>query len=323
MPFKQADGTSVDIKLFGTEYYMRAEGLDGYTLIRDKVSNNIVYAKLSEDGAELLSTGIIYKGTKNNIVTPTAVLQFSKHIDINVKARNKVIEENKQALSGNEKGIFERNSSGGQGGNQTDGTPINPVSGNITGLTIVVDFSDEPGVLPMSEFEDFCNDTNYSNFSNNGSLRSYYRDISGGLVNYENVVYGYYRAPLTFADYDAMGYAVGAQQILGLALNWIDGQGFDFSTLSLNPDNSIKAINLMYTGNPPVWAQGMWHHKGNYNGFTADGVHSNDYNCSPANSPLELAVVAHENGHMIGKWPDTYKYDSSTGPDGIGSFDLM
>ena len=134
MPFKQADGTSVDIKLFGTEYYMRAEGLDGYTLIRDKVSNNIVYAKLSEDGAELLSTGIIYKGTKNNIVTPTAVLQFSKHIDINVKARNKVIEENKQALSGNEKGIFERNSSGGQGGNHTDGTPINPVSGNITGL---------------------------------------------------------------------------------------------------------------------------------------------------------------------------------------------
>ena len=127
MPFKQADGTSVDIKLFGTEYYMRAEGLDGYTLIRDKVSNNIVYAKLSEDGAELLSTGIIYKGTKNKIVTPTAVLQFSKHIDINVKARNKVIAENKQALSGNEKGIFEKNSSGGQSGNQTDRKPINLV----------------------------------------------------------------------------------------------------------------------------------------------------------------------------------------------------
>jgi hypothetical protein len=93
--------------------------------------------------------------------------------------------------------------------------------------------------------------------------------------------------------------------------------------LSLNPDNTIKAINLMYTGNPPVWAEGMWHHKGNYTGFTADGVQSNDYNCSPANSPLELAVVAHENGHMIGKWPDTYKYNSTTGPDGIGSFDLM
>ncbi|MBK6987857.1 MAG: M6 family metalloprotease domain-containing protein [Bacteroidetes bacterium] len=323
VPFKQADGSSVDVKLFGTEYYMRAEGLDGFTLIRDNSSNNIVYAKLSDDGTELLSTGIIYTGTKSNVITPVVVSQFAKHQDITSKARLAIIEKNKQALSGNEKGIFERNSKGSSGSNQTDGTPINPVSGNITGLCIVVDFSDEPGTLPMSEFEDFCNDLTYSNFSNNGSLRTYYSDISGGLVDYQNVVYGYYRAPLTFADYDAMGYAVGAQEILGLALEWIDSLGFDFSTLSTNPDNSIKAINLMYTGNPPVWAQGMWHHKGNYNGFSADGVHSNDYNCSPANSPLELAVVAHENGHMIGQWPDTYKYNSSTGPDGIGSFDLM
>ncbi|MBK8587438.1 MAG: hypothetical protein IPN88_19375 [Bacteroidetes bacterium] len=64
VPFKQADGSSVDIKLFGTEYYMRAEGLDGFTLIRDQSSNNIVYAKLSDDGTELISTGIIYTGTK-------------------------------------------------------------------------------------------------------------------------------------------------------------------------------------------------------------------------------------------------------------------
>lgn len=323
VPFKQADGSSVDIKLFGTEYYMRAEGLDGYTLIRDQATHNIVYAKLNATGTELISTGIIYSGTKSSIVTPAGVDQLTKHLDITPKARLAIIEKNKITLSGNEKGIFERNSSGSGNNNQTNGTPINPVSGNITGLCIVVDFSDEPGTLPMSEFDDFCNDLTYSNFSNNGSLRTFYRDISGGLLNYENVVYGYFRAPLTFADYDAMPYAVGAQEILGLALRWIDSLGFDFSTLSTNPDNSIQAINLMYTGNPPVWAQGMWHHKGNYTGFSADGVHSNDYNCSPANSPLELAVVAHENGHMIGKWPDTYKYDSSTGPDGIGSFDLM
>ena len=60
-----------------------------------------------------------------------------------------------------------------------------------------------------------------------------------------------------------MPYAQGARQILGLALNWINNQGFDFSTLSTNPDGSIQAINLMYTGNPPNWAQGMWFHKGN------------------------------------------------------------
>lgn len=79
----------------------------------------------------------------------------------------------------------------------------------------------------------------------------------------------------------------------------------------------------MYTGDPPNWAQGMWFHKGYYSGFSADGVSSGDYNCSPASSPLGIGTVAHENGHMIGKWPDTYKYDSDHGYDGIGAFDLM
>jgi M6 family metalloprotease-like protein len=320
MQFKQADGTAVDLKMYGSEYYMRAEGMDGFTVIRDQSTKNICYAKLSEDGSKLISTGILYQGNRLSTTTPAAIVGFQKHLEINLKARQEQIKANQKALSGNSDS---KKRTQNNGGNQALNTPINPVSGNIRGLCIVVDFSDEPGVLPMSEFDDFCNDLNYSNNGNNGSLRKFYSDISGGLLDYENVVYGYFRAPLTFQDYDAMPYAVGAQQILGLALQWIDAQGFDFSTLSLNPDNSIQAINLMYTGNPPNWAQGMWHHKGNYTGFSADGVTSDDYNCSPANDPLHLAVVAHENGHMIGKWPDTYKYDNTTGPDGIGSFDLM
>lgn len=321
MSFKQPDGTSVDVKLFGTEYYMRGEGLDGYTVIRDKTTNYICYATLSADNAELVSTGIIYHGQQNNNSSYNTTLGLSKHLDISVKARNKSINKTMLQLGATE--TYNNFRMGSQSGNQTFTTPINPVSGNIKGLCLVVDFSDEPGTLPMTEFQDFCNDLNYQNFGNNGSLRTFYSDISGGVLDYENEVYGYFRAPLTFADYDAMPYAVGAQQILGLALNWLDAQGFDFTTLSLNPDSSIVAINLMYTGYPPNWAQGMWHHKGNYTSFSADGVHSNDYNCSPGNSPLELAVVAHENGHMIGKWPDTYKYNNITGPDGIGSFDLM
>ena len=322
MSFKQGDGTTVDLKLFGSEYYARAEGIDGYTVVREKTTNNICYAKLSEDGSELISTGILYHAKQNSVSTPNSILQFKKHLDINIKAKQKIIASNQNFLSGNKSSV-EKNDLTSGGTNTTLTTPFYPVSGNIRGICIVVDFSDEPSVVPMTEFDNFCNDINYTGYGNNGSLRSFYSDISGGIVDYQNVVFGYFRAPLTFADYDAMPYAVGAQQILGLALHWIDSMGFDFSTLSLNADNSIKAINLMYTGNPPTWAQGMWHHKGNYTGFSADGVTSNDYNCSPANSPLKLAVVAHENGHMICHWPDTYKYDNTTGPDGIGSFDLM
>jgi hypothetical protein len=79
----------------------------------------------------------------------------------------------------------------------------------------------------------------------------------------------------------------------------------------------------MYTGSPKSWSQGMWWHQGGFSGFSADGVHSGKYNCSIAYSPLSIATVVHENGHMICNWDDTYKYTSEAGPDGIGAFDLM
>ncbi len=315
--FKQPNGAMVEVKLYGTEYYMRAEGLDGFTVVRD---NNgwICYAKLSQDETELISTGIHYNGKQNDVTSLRTDLKLLKHIDISDEARNEQIKKNYNALN---KGKPEEDGDHLFGKAMT--TPQGLISGNIKGLCIVVDFSDEPGTLPISEFVNFCNQMNYTNFGNNGSLRKFYSDVSGGLLDYQNVVYGYYTAPLTFAAYDAMPYAQGAQIILDSALKWIDGLGFNFSTLSINTNGTIRAINLMYTGNPPNWSQGMWHHKGYFGGFSADGVTSGDYNCSPAGSPLKLAVVAHENGHMIGKWPDTYKYTSTTGVDGIGAFDLM
>lgn len=318
--FKQPNGLMVDVKLYGNEFYIRAEGLDGYTLVRDTKTNWICYAKLSADHTELISTGIEYNGVLNNLSSLKQNLPYEKHLDISTNVIELIVKKNQAILEGNKKTDVKPVKNVHQ---KISGTPIGAITGSITGLCIVVDFADEVGTLPITEFENFCNDLNYSNFGNNGSLRKFYSDISGGLLDYQNVVFGYYRAPLTFAQYDAMSYAQGAQQILDEALHWIDGQGFDFSTLSTNPDGSIQAINLMYTGNPPNWAQGMWFHKGNYTGFSADGVFSNDYNTSPAKNPLTLATVAHENGHMIGKWPDTYKYTSTTGNDGIGAFDLM
>jgi M6 family metalloprotease-like protein len=307
--FKQPDGSMVDVKLFGSEYYMRAEGLDAYTLIRDKESGWICYANLSSDQKNLVNTGIVYHGITGNASTWRNDLNIPLHLQISLDERRNLIRENQNRLSG------------GSTPDDVNTTPFNPVAGSITGLCIIIDFSDEPGTLPMTEYDLFCNDPTYSNFGNNGSLRTFYSDISGGLVDYQNVVFGYFRAPQTFAYYDGLPMGTGARQILSLALNWIASTGFDFSTLSLNPDQSIMAINMMYTGTPPTWGEGMWHHKGNYTGFSANGVHSNAYNCSPANSPLYISTICHENGHMIGKWPDTYKYDQSA--DGIGKFDLM
>ncbi len=317
---KQPDGTSVDLRLFGSEFYVRAEGLDGYTLVRDPKTKWICYAELSTDGSKLVSGGVVYKGQTGN---PSSLQKFKDlplHLDISEAARKQVIREKSLALAGGKEEHLSR-----PGHPHTHGTPPHIVEGTIKGLTVLVDFPDEPASLPKSEFVGFCNDLNYSNFGNKGSLRSYYKEVSGGKVDYQNEVGGFFRAPHTFAYYDSLPYAVGAQEILGLALQWLEDQNFDFSSLTMNDDGTtIMAINLMYTGVPPVWAEGMWHHKGTFTGFTSStGITTFDYNCSPANSPLGIGVVAHENGHMIGKWPDTYKYSSDNGPAGIGAFDLM
>lgn len=311
--FKQPDGTWVELKLYGDEFYIRAEGLDGYTVVRDEKTNWICYASLSGTGAELVSTAIHYVGTQANPASLRSDLNLPKHLEMTGAAVTAIREANNLRLNGNQ--------------------PLNrftqkledaqlPPTGKVKGLAIIVDFSDEKGTLQMPDFEAFLNGDNYTAYGNKGSVKEYFSDITGKVIEYENVVYGWYRAPKTFAAYDAMPYAEGAQEILGLALNWIKGKGFDFSTLTIT-NGKIRAINLMYTGTPPTWSKGMWHHMGQYTNFSANGVSSGDYNCSPADAPLGLRVVVHENGHMVGEWPDTYKYNSNTGTDGIGAFDVM
>jgi M6 family metalloprotease-like protein len=311
MSFRQPDGTWVEVKLYGTEYYIRAEGLDNYTVVRDKNTQWICYATLSKDSTEFISTVIKYRLTKDLIPTLDMNINIPRHLEISAKAMGQIIMKSKNNLEGETYRNYDTKSE------------RKSLSGVITGLCIVVDFSDEPGTLPVNEFVTFCNDMNYSNFGNNGSLRKYYYDISGGIIDYQNVVFGYFRAPKTFAEYDSMPMSYGAKAILELALKWIDSKGFDFSTLSINPDGSIIALNLMYTGMPETWNKGMWWHQGVYSEFNADGVHSGAYNCSIAYSPLSLATVVHENGHMLFNWDDTYKYNNENGPDGIGAFDLM
>ena len=309
--FKQPDGTWVELRLYGDEFYIRAEGLDGYTVIRDEKTDWICYASLSGTGSELLSTNIHYNGTLANPLRTD--LNLPKHLEISSAALANIREANNNRLNGNQPiNRFQQK--------LEDGSM--PPTGKVKGLAIIVDFSDEQGTLKMSDFEAFLNGDNYTAYGNKGSVKEFFSDVTGKIVEYENIVFGWYRAPKTFAAYDKMAYAAGAQEILGLALNWIKDKGFDFSTLTIT-NGKIRAINLMYTGTPPTWAKGMWYHMGQYTKFSANGVTSGDYNTSPAEAPLTLNVVCHENGHMVGEWPDTYKYDASTGTDGIGAFDLM
>lgn len=337
--FEQPDGSKVKVKLYGDEYYLRAESLDGYTLIRDTQTGWICYADINEDGTEFISSGIPYKDevtfeeAKEKFVNLEKeqkkiqkIKKIKQKLDLPFEVIEKIRKKNKKILHKTDNNNLPPPASDDANNSQNTFYPAPPTRkalGTIKGLVIVVDFPDAPATLPIQEYERWFNDMNYNNFGNNGSVRKYFYDVSGGKLDYQGVVFGIFRAPNTFAYYDSLPYAEGARQILAWVLPIIDQQGFDFSTLTTDSNRRILAINFVYTGNPRAWAQGMWYHQGWYTGFTADGVRTNWYACASANSPLRIGTLCHENGHMICGWPDTYKYNSNTGPDGIGQFDLM
>ncbi len=55
---QQPDGTTVDVRVWGDEYYAHGETVDGYSVTRDFDTGYLCFAELSADGNELVSTGV-------------------------------------------------------------------------------------------------------------------------------------------------------------------------------------------------------------------------------------------------------------------------
>ena len=302
--FKQPDASLVAVKVWGDEFYQRVESLDGYTLVRD-TTGWITYAVLSADGNALVSTGIRYNGAAANLTG------IPKGIDIHASAANKIRAANRaRLLPALPSTANQRNASSLQ----------TPTNGDVRGLTILIDFSDEPATIGRDSIEHFFNETGYTDFGNNGSIHDYFWDVSNHHLNYTNAVLGYYRAihPKTYYE-DTINSHVG--DLIQEALLWADAQGFDFSTLSVD-ETYIRAINLMYAGYPTMgWAKGLWPHAGGHYSFSADGVNSGSYQMTNIGENLTIATTCHENGHMLMHWPDLYDYDYNSA--GIGRYCLM
>ena len=89
--------------------------------------------------------------------------------------------------------------------------------------------------MPQAEVDNYLNQQGYTGFGNNGSIRDYFSDISGGQLIYTNHTTAYYRAlhPKTYYTDPAIGYTIRAQELIVEALQALDARGFDFSTLSV------------------------------------------------------------------------------------------
>jgi M6 family metalloprotease-like protein len=215
------------------------------------------------------------------------------------------------------------------------GAMVQPdIIGTYVGITIAVDFSDEVGTMPIDSIEDFINKIGYTGNGNNGSVHDYFFDVSGGKVDYQSIVAGYYRArnPKTYYDSRNASFGQRAIELIREAFEWLENDGFDFSVLSVDGGNRVLVVNILYAGSPTQgWSQGLWPHMGSVR-LTVDGTYNiRRYQISSLGSEpsgwggsgggLGIGTVCHENGHMLCGWPDLYDYGYES--NGVGGFCIM
>lgn len=336
--FKQPDGSDVQVKITGDEYFQQVESLDGYTLCVDK-NGWICYAKLNADESAYVSTGEVYKGSnsfsdmklqninENNINHP-------KHIKLKKEAIIKKANTVKKILHGDNFGDKSslkttNNSNDLLDSKVTSKTGITAASQatNVKGLTILIDFPDTASSISKEDINDFFNMQGYTGYNNNGSVRDYFYDVSGGKLTYTNSIVGFYTAKHPKSYYNDMSAEVGdyskAVELANEAVAWAKSSGFNFSSLTVDSGNNVKGVNLLYAGNADSdWGKGIWPHQGYLdNRVTANGVGIQRYEMSNIGSDLSIDTICHENGHLICEYPDLYDYDGDS--QGTGAFGIM
>jgi M6 family metalloprotease-like protein len=303
----QPDGTFVDVRIWGDEFYGVTETLDGYTLVRDPQTLFFCYADLTPDRDDLISTGVTAGSA-----SPTD-LGLSPHVRITRSAARAKVQAARERWQVEGEQLV-----GSRGGSRSLTT------GNVQGICLIVDFSDDAGALSPQTVSNYCNLVGFSGFGNNGSVRDYYYDVSDGLLTYTNYVpTAYYRAlhPKTYYTNPAIGYGQRARELITEALTALNSQGFDFSQYDADDDGVIDALNCFYAGEiTNNWAEGLWPHAG-WISYCADGVCTQRYQITDMSTMLTLGTFVHENGHMLMGWPDLYDYDYDS--TGVGQFCLM
>ena len=335
--FTQPNGEELELRVVGNQYYARTQSLDGYTLIFNSVEQAYYYAELSVDGHNLVSTGIL---TSKEL--PLGV-QLAKNLRISHESQ---VEKTKQRYDEFEQGIqqekrwkqFKQTSQAFReykelksSGFHVDAAPPSdpPTLGDLVGLTILVDFSDEEARSDVTQqnIDDFCNKEG-GKWSNNGSVYDYFYKQSNGRLRYTNNVTYYVRVPNTFSYYNntttkSMG--ENGSNLLLDAITQLKEDGYDFSGLTTNASGNVIATNLFWAGNTSgVWAEGLWPHRSAVSPVdVGGGVAISDYqmtNIGTSGSPT-IGTFCHEDGHMIGQYVDYYDYGGDS--SGVGHHCLM
>jgi M6 family metalloprotease-like protein len=349
----QPNGKELTIRVFGDEFYGRAETAAGFTVIYNPASRAYEYARLAADGTSLIPSGVD--------ATRPAPANVQKSLELPAAQIKLIREKNRRTLTGDREESWNKRVKAvrnirlaAQGGPALKGPAAAeaklraaPVTGAIRGLTIIAQFPDDPNTtaadpinFPTSKakIERYANGVGYTEDGNTGSVRDYFFDQSLGKLEYTQTVTEIITLPRPRNYYNYSDYPVNSEfhpeagrALLLDAIEVLKSQDFDFTALTTNSSNEALATNIFFAGRDSgVWSEGLWPHQWSLKtpvsvGTTGTPVSISQYQITNlANSSPSIGTFCHENGHLILDYPDLYDYDGGAdASEGVGAHCIM
>jgi len=307
----QSVGDSLQLRIFGDEFYARRETLEGYTVIYDTEQRRYCYATLA--AGRFVSTGIpVYKPAPRNL---------RRHLKENPEVRNEkfglryahIRPPEEDADTGLMRTL-------GPDGGLLNGRKLH--RGNIQGLTVIVDFDDIRTNIASADVEAMFNDNSYSENGNYCSVKRYFETISSGKLTYTNQVIGPVQLSKRRSHYIN---SLLAEEVMDIVVNDLN---VDLTQFDSKNDGIVDAINFLYAGESQYDGD-LWPH----NSFTTlryDNMRTHYYQLTGLGMhkvDLRIGTICHENGHLLCRFPDMYDYGKRDGDheksQGIGFYCLM
>ena len=201
-----------------------------------------------------------------------------------------------------------------------------PLRGAVRVVVVLAEFTDRALGPAAQHFRDLFFSTGVLP---HGSVREYYREVTGGLVDIVGEVVGPFRLPHTLAWYANGNFGIGqpsgeprANVMAQDAAKAADPL-VDFTPYDNDGNGFVDAFIVVHAGGggEQTGSPGdIWSHKWTLpSAYAADGAQIYAYLTIPEDA--RIGVCAHELGHLLFGFPDLYDTDYTS--EGIGNWCLM
>lgn len=295
----QPDGTTIDIELYGDEFYHFATTADGFLLI-ENAAGFYEYAELTSENS-VRSLGVKAQNARHRSLAEKNQLAKIGEVDF---ARHRSLEKLSRATIVKPKAI---------------GTRTLPARC----LVLLVEFADVKfGATSTAEsLSEMFNGETYTFGGATGSVRQYFSDQSNGKYQPQFDVVGPITLPENEAYYGGKGTRftdIRPHIMVNQACSIADADfGVDFTLYNADGDNFVDLVYVLYAGygeNQGAPESTIWPHRWTLKdaGITAgyqrkyDDVYVNDYACSnelrgaSGNTRDGIGTFCHEFSHVLG-----------------------